>query len=95
MDRDAGCGLAELRVDGGVSRSAPLLQIQADLLGRPVVRPRVSETTALGAAALAGVGAGVLAPEEFAANWTPDLRVECRLSETDRAGRLREWARLT
>jgi glycerol kinase len=93
MDRDAGCGLAELRVDGGVSRSAPLLQIQADLLGRPVVRPRVSETTALGAAALAGVGAGVLAPEEFAANWTPDLRVECRLSETDRAGRLREWAR--
>lgn len=93
MDRDAGCGLAELRVDGGVSRSAPLLQIQADLLGRPVVRPRVSETTALGAAALAGVGAGVLAPEEFSANWTPDLRVESRLDEGARAARLGQWAR--
>ena len=93
MDRDAGCGLAELRVDGGVSRSAPLLQIQADLLGRPVVRPRVSETTALGAAALAGVGAGVIAPEEFASGWAPDLRIEGRLGEAERAARLREWAR--
>ena len=93
MDRDAGCGLAELRVDGGVSRSAPLLQIQADLLGRPVVRPRVSETTALGAAALAGVGAGAIAPEEFAATWAPDARVDGRLGEAERAGRLREWTR--
>jgi glycerol kinase len=93
MDGDASCGLSELRVDGGVSRSAPLLQIQADLLERAVVRPRVSETTALGAAALAGVGAGALAPEEFAANWTPDLRVEPRMNAAESAERRREWAR--
>ena len=93
MDRDAACGLAELRVDGGVSRSAPLLQIQANLLGRPVVRPRVSETTALGAAALAGVGAGALAPEEFASRWAEDVRAEPRIDETARDARLREWAR--
>ncbi len=93
MDNDAACGLAELRVDGGVSRSAPLLQIQADLLGRPVVRPRVSETTALGAAALAGVGAGVLAPEEFAKRWAEDVRVLPRTDERSRRMRLDEWAR--
>ena len=93
MDRDAGCGLAELRVDGGVSRSAPLLQIQADLLGRPVVRPRVSETTALGAAALAGVGAGVLAPEEFAKHWEAAVRVEPQAEAAERVARLCEWTR--
>lgn len=93
MERDAGADLSELRVDGGVSRSATLLQIQADLLGRAVVRPRVSETTALGAAALAGVGAGVLAPEEFAAGWAPDLRVTPRTSVAEREARMREWAR--
>jgi glycerol kinase len=93
MERDAGLGLAELRVDGGVSRSEPLLQIQADLLGHAVVRPLVSETTALGAAALAGVGARVLAPEEFAAHWSEDRRVEPRTGAAERESRMREWAR--
>jgi glycerol kinase len=93
MRREAGLELAELRVDGGVSRSAPLLQIQADLLGRAVLRPRVSETTALGAAALAGVGAGVLAPEEFSANWSPEARVEPTTDAATRAARLAEWSR--
>src|SRR5690606_14248224 len=60
MENDSRLGLTELRVDGGVSRSGPLLQMQADLLGHAVVRPRITETTALGAAALAGVGAGVI-----------------------------------
>lgn len=93
MEKDAGRALAELRVDGGASRSAPLLQIQADLLGRAVVRPRVSETTALGAAALAGIGAGLIAPEEFAAAWTPDARAEPTLDAAARERRLAEWAR--
>ncbi len=93
MERDAGLPLAELRVDGGASRSEPLLQLQADLLGHAVLRPRVSETTALGAAALAGVGAGALAPEEFAAHWAEDRRVEPRLDAATRAARLAEWAR--
>jgi glycerol kinase len=54
MQKDAGISLAELRVDGGASRNDLLMQMQADLLGTPVVRPRVTETTALGAAYLAG-----------------------------------------
>lgn len=93
MEKDAGLGLSELRVDGGVSRSAPLLRIQADLLGHAVVRPRVSETTALGAAALAGVGAGVLAPDKFAENWTPEARVEPATTAAERELRMRDWAR--
>lgn len=59
MERAAGRPLAELRVDGGGAANNLLMQIQADLLGRPVVRPAVTEVTALGAAALAGLGAGV------------------------------------
>jgi len=58
MERDSGIALHELRVDGGAARSAPLLQFQADLLGVPVVRPRIAETTALGAACLAGLATG-------------------------------------
>jgi glycerol kinase len=93
MEADAGRRLEELRVDGGASRSSPLLQIQADLLGRAVVRPRVSETTALGAAALAGVGAGLLGPEEFAARWAAEARVEPRLAPEARAALRAGWAR--
>src|SRR4029453_13825656 len=58
MRADAGQPVAELRVDGGASRSDPLMQFQADLLGVPVVRPAVTETTALGAAYLAGLAVG-------------------------------------
>jgi glycerol kinase len=93
MEADAGLRLSELRVDGGVSRSAPLLQMQSDLLGRPVVRPKVIETTALGAAALAGVGAGVIAPSQFAARWAQDLRIEPCMDATTRAAHLAGWAR--
>lgn len=58
MKRDAGLALTELRVDGGASRNDLLMQIQADLLGVPVVRPEITETTALGAAYLAGLAVG-------------------------------------
>ncbi len=93
MEKDSGLALAELRVDGGASRSAPLLQIQADLLGRAVLRPTVSETTALGAAALAGIGAGAIDAQTFAANWTLDVRVEPQISPAARTFRLAEWTR--
>ncbi len=59
MQRDAEIDLEEVRVDGGASRNNLLMQIQADLLGVPVVRPKVTETTALGAAYLAGLGVGI------------------------------------
>lgn len=93
MEKDSGLRLSELRVDGGASRSAPLLQMQADLLGRAVVRPQISETTALGAAALAGIGAGVIDAQTFSGNWTPDVRIEPQMSSSTRAARLAEWTR--
>jgi glycerol kinase len=93
MERDAGLSLGELRVDGGAARSAPLLQIQADLLGRAVVRPAVVETTALGAAALAGIGVGALGLDEFSSRWTPDLRVAPRLDAGRRDALRADWAR--
>ena len=58
MQRDAGITLAELRVDGGAAANNLLMQFQADMLGVPVVRPQVLETTALGAAYLAGLAVG-------------------------------------
>src|SRR6185503_18604855 len=59
MQSDSGIQLAELRVDGGAARNDALMQFQADVLGVRVARPRIQETTALGAAYLAGLGVGV------------------------------------
>jgi len=73
MERDSGLPLKELRVDGGASRSVPLLQFQADLLGKPVVRPRCVETTAMGAAYLAGLAVGYWSsPDDITKNWAMD-----------------------
>lgn len=70
MEKDAGIRLTELRVDGGAARNDGLMQFQADLLGVPVVRPRIVETTALGAACLAGLAVGFWANrEEIANHW--------------------------
>ena len=78
MTADAGAPLAELRVDGGMTANGLLMQTQADFVGVPVVRPEVAETTALGAAYLAGLGAGVWTAADLdrqwaeSARWTPD-----------------------
>ena len=94
MQRDAGHPLLELRVDGGAARNDLLLQFQSDLLGVPVVRPQVTETTALGAAYLAGLGVGFWSsPTEVTANWRAERRFEPRMSRDEAAGRLRRWAR--
>ena len=74
MTADAGQPLAELRVDGGMTRNGLLMQTQADLLGVPVVRPEISETTALGAAFLAGLGADVWTTPDLDALWTESAR---------------------
>jgi len=75
MEADAGIRLKELRVDGGACANNLLMQFQSDLLGVPVVRPRVSETTALGAAYLAGLAVGFWnAPTEIARQWQIDRR---------------------
>jgi len=75
MENDAKIRLRELRVDGGACVNNLLMQFQADLLGVPVVRPRVAETTALGAAYLAGLGVGFWRNQsEIAEQWQADHR---------------------
>ena len=90
VHRDAGIALDELRVDGGAAVNDTLMQFQADLLGATVVRPAVTETTALGAAYLAGLGVGFWeSTEEIAGQWRVDKRFEPRMAAAD-AARLRE-----
>ena len=86
--------LTELRVDGGASVNDALMQFQADLLGVPVLRPKVVETTALGAAYLAGLAAGVYAGQaELSAQWQPERRFEPRMSRDEAAARMAGWER--
>jgi len=90
----AAAPLTELRVDGGASRSDLLMQFQADLMGVPVVRPQITETTALGAAYLAGLAVGLWHGEaELAALWKAERRFEPHMSAADREARMATWAR--
>ncbi|MDR7335282.1 glycerol kinase GlpK [Roseateles asaccharophilus] len=90
--RNDGAALTELRVDGGASANDLLMQFQADLLGIPVLRPQVIETTALGAALLAGIGSGVYAsPEEVSGIWQLDRAFEPRMSRDEAGARLAQW----
>ncbi len=86
--------LAALRVDGGASVNNLLMQFQADILGVPVVRPQVTETTALGAAYLAGLATGFWAgPEDLQAKRQGDTRFEPKMPAGERAGRRALWNR--
>ena len=92
MANDSGIALRELRVDGGASRNDLLMQMQADFLGVPVVRPRITETTALGAAYLAGLATGFWSgPDEVAAQWAVDRRFEPAMGATARSEKLARW----
>jgi glycerol kinase len=91
---DAGSmpGLDALRVDGGAAVNDDLLQFQADLLGLPVERPAVTETTALGAAFLAGLATDVWSgPDEIAGTWRLDRRFEPSMSEQERRRLVDRW----
>jgi glycerol kinase len=90
---DAHTPLNELRVDGGAARNDLLLQFQADLLRVPVIRPKVTETTALGAAFLAGLGVGVYgSTAELIGLWHPDRAFEPSLPASQVADRRARWA---
>ncbi len=94
MQKDSAILLRELRVDGGASRNDLLMQFQADILGVPVVRPVVTETTALGAAYLAGLAVGFWASqEEIAAQWQMERRFMPDMSTDERTERLVLWRR--
>jgi glycerol kinase len=94
MQKDAALPLTEVRADGGAARNDLLMQFQADLLGVPVVRPKVTETTALGAAYLAGLAVGFWdSQEEIAAQWTCERRFLPAMGADQRATLLAQWAR--
>jgi glycerol kinase len=90
---EAGCEapLSELRADGGASTNGWLMQFQADVLGVPVVLPEVAETTALGAAYLAGVGVGLWTVSDVRDSWRERRRYEPRIGEEERSGLLAGW----
>ncbi len=92
MQADSGRPLRELRVDGGGSRNALLMQFQADLLGAPVVCAQNSESTALGAACLAGVGAGLWSAQDIHAGWQAGPSYLPRMSRDEAAARLQRWS---
>jgi glycerol kinase len=93
MERACGVELDELRADGGASANGWLMQFQADVLGVPVVVPEIAETTALGAAYLAGVGAGLWTIDEVGSGWRELRRHEPRMGEDERESLLEGWHR--
>ena len=94
MEADAGIKLKELRVDGGASANDLLMQLQADLLNVPVVRPKVLETTALGAAYLAGLAVGFWKNEaEIAKQWQTDRRFKSGMKSAARTRIVDGWER--
>jgi glycerol kinase len=92
MEAPSGQSLSELRADGGASANGWLMQFQADVLGVPVVLGETSETTALGAAYLAGVGVGLWTVSDVRDAWRERARYEPRMGEDERAGLLAGWA---
>ena len=93
MAGEAGVRLQSLRVDGGAAANDFLCQFQADLLDVPVLRPSVTETTALGAAYLAGVGAGLWRPAELAGRWRLDRQFTPAMDERRRSALYAGWRR--
>jgi glycerol kinase len=92
MEADSGERLRELRVDGGAAVNNFLMQFQADILGRPIVRPVDIETTALGAAYLAGLACGFWkSVEEIESFWRADRRFEPRMDAGTRERLFGEW----
>lgn len=92
MEKDAGLTLKELRVDGGASKNNLLLQMQADILGVPVVRPQIVETTALGAAYLGGLAAGLWSSTDAISKlWQEDRRFQPQWSSQERQVKRARW----
>jgi glycerol kinase len=94
MEDDSGISLSELRVDGGATANNLLMQFQADLLGVPVFRPLVRETTALGAAYLSGLAVGFWRNlKEIAAHWKPERIFVPAMKQSDTADLRGLWQR--
>jgi glycerol kinase len=94
MEADSGVNLTALKVDGGMVHNDTLMQFQADILGVPVIRPKVAETTALGAAYAAGLATGYWANlEDLRQNWHADHTWEPNMESSKRDALYRDWKR--
>ena len=93
MEKASGVPVPELRADGGATVNAWLMQFQADVLGVPVVVPEVAETTALGAAYLAGVGVGLWTVDDVSRAWRERRRYEPEMGEDERSSLMHDWQR--
>lgn len=94
MKTDLGHALTRLQVDGGMVVNDTLMQFQSDLLGVPVIRPKVVETTALGAAYAAGLAVGFWqGPDELKALWQEDQRFDPKMNDTQREEMHKGWLR--
>ena len=92
VNADSGVPLTELKVDGGMIANNTLMQFQADIIGVPVIRPVVAETTALGAAYAAGLAVGFWSDlDELRANWQEDSRWTPQMDEEERNRQMRNW----
>jgi glycerol kinase len=92
LEADAGFKLDELRVDGGASANDTLMQFQADILGVSLIRPRMTETTAMGAAFLAGLATGVWShTSDLTSLWAMDRRFEPAMPESEARARRERW----
>ncbi len=92
MEKDSGIKLTNLRTDGGMVQNDLLMQFQADILNKPVVRPLIQETTALGAAYAAGLATGFLKDtDDVVANWAEDHRWNPAMEEEKRASLYHFW----
>ena len=92
MEADSGVKLSSLKVDGGAAANKLLIQYQADILNVPIVRPKMLETTALGAGLLAGLATGIWSDRnEAAAIWSADRRFEPSMDEEHRQNELSRW----
>lgn len=92
IEADSHIKMRELKVDGGLTNSKPLMKFQSDILGIPVIRPAVIETTALGAAYAAGLSVGVYSNlEELSTQWREEKRWEPTMSNADREAKVKFW----
>jgi glycerol kinase len=93
IEAASGETLSELRADGGATANRWLMQFQADVLGVPVLVPEIAETTALGAAYLAGIGTGLWTIDDVSGSWRERARYEPQMGEDERQALLSEWRR--
>ena len=92
MEQESGVDIVSLKVDGGASNNNFLMQFQSDVLGVDVLRPECVETTALGAAYLAGLAVGYWkSTEDITCNWSVDRVFQPAISEEERAKRIKGW----